>query len=66
MSSYDIKDIEAYKEIDVKVVADDTTKTKTKTDVDKFNWYLLKYPTVILYAITGSMSVVCYSGSHYN
>ena len=27
-----------------------------------FEWYLLKYPTLILYALSGGLSVVCYAG----
>ena len=27
-----------------------------------FDWYLVKYPTLILYALSGGLSMSCYAG----
>lgn len=35
--------------------------TKTVT-VPGFQWYLITYPTILIYAVTAALSVVCYTG----
>ena len=53
---------ETIETIEIRQTKEIKTIPNTGTTTTTFDWYLVKYPTLILYALSGGLSITCYSG----